>query len=146
MRHLRFVLALMFGDYEGWRGFRLRELLLSELGAVTVTYEYPVAGVTAPTQAQEALLSAVLANVIATADADTTATITHNMQLTAAQLAAGQPWVTLEPLLAAAQISLWFVSSKTANTVVLTKATTAGSGNAGAQVRAIVQRPNTLVM
>lgn len=143
---LRSLASLAFGDYCGWRGFRLRELLLSELGAVTVTYQYPVAGAVAPTQAQIANLSAVSATVTATADADTTATITHNFQLSAAQLANGQPIVVLAGLLAAAQISLWVVTSITANTIVLTKATTATSGNAAPQLQVWVLRPNTLMM
>lgn len=110
--------------------------------AVTVTYEWPVAGTTPPTAAQVA--DEVTARVVATADADTTAVITHNMGLTAADLAAGRPTVVLTPLIAAASLSLWTAAYTDGNTITLTKATTAGSGNAGAQLRVDVKRPHTI--
>ncbi len=113
--------------------------------AVSVSYLDPPTAAVAPTPAQVSFGTHVTATVIATADADTTATITHNLELSAAALALGQPWVIIEPLLAAAQLSLWFVSSKTATTVVLTKATTTGSGNAAAQIQVDVLRPHTLI-
>lgn len=114
--------------------------------AVTVTYEHPVAGAVAPTAAQAAAVSMVSANVIATADADTTAVITHNMALTAAELAAGFPLVTILPLLqAVGALSEWAMTAKDANTCTFTKGTGAGSGNAGAQLRVVVQRPHTII-
>lgn len=110
--------------------------------AVTVTYEYPVAGTTAPTAAQVASL--VSANVIATADADTTAVITHNLGLSAAELSAGFPLVDVTPLLAAAYTSQWAVTGAMANAVTLTKGTGAGSGNAAAQIRVQISRPHSI--
>jgi len=86
-------------------------------------------------------------DVTATADADTTADITHGI--------AGlsdpdkELRIHIEPLNAAAYTSQWFVASrdqggdKTA--VRLTKGTGTGSGNAGAQVRIHVQRIHSLV-
>lgn len=141
---LRLFLSLAFGDYRGFRGWRLGELLRSELGAVTVTFLYPGA---APTQATMANLSAAVATVIASADADTTATLTHNMQLTAAQLAFGWPIVVIEYLVsfAAAAFPAWAVTGSTANALTLTKNTAVGSGNAAAQIQVSILRPNSLI-
>ena len=112
--------------------------------AVTVTYEHPVAGIVAPTAVEAKGI--VNANVIATADGDTTATITHNFGLSADEIAAGWPAVVITPLLqAVAVVSAWAVTSVTTNTVVLTKGVGAGSGNVGAQLRVSVQRPHSIV-
>jgi hypothetical protein len=80
-----------------------------------------------------------IADVTATADGDTTATITHN-------LGAVPQEVTLTNLIQApAAVSDWaWTASPTANTITLTKGTGVGSGNAGAQVRVIVRRPHTI--
>lgn len=112
--------------------------------AVTVTPIYPT-GAVAPTLAQMLNFDTVRVSVIATADADTTATITHNMALSAAQLTAGQPDVIITSLLVApALLSGWAVTSFLTNTIVLTKATTAGSGNAGAQIQVVIRRPHSI--
>jgi len=111
--------------------------------AVTVTYEWPVAGITAPTTTQMSKRNIVTATVIKTADGDTTATVTHNLQLTAAQLAAGFPKITLTPLLLLFYTTLPFVASVTATTAVITMATTGGTGNASAQFRVTVERPTS---
>lgn len=74
-------------------------------------------------------------DVIATADADTTATIAHGFQSTPEY--AILTWLT--PAAASARLSLWTAALDATN-VVLTKATTAGSGNAAAQVRVVVKR------
>ena len=128
--------------------------LLPMFGAVTVTYENPQSvngGTVAPTAAQSLLTNRVGANVIASADADTTATLTHNYGIpagpgpTGGTLANGSPIMILEVLLqASGALSLWAVTSKTTNTCVLTKATTAGSGNASAQLRIHAIRHSTL--
>lgn len=79
-----------------------------------------------------------VADVIASADADTTATIPHG-------LGAAPEEVTITPLLQApAALSLWAATTIDATNVVLTKATTMGSGNAGNQVRVIIKRPHSL--
>lgn len=115
--------------------------------AVTVTYTRPspVAGGVTPPTALQAETQCVSAGVIATADGDTTATITHNFGLSAAELAADKPDVVLQPTHAAAQTSLWYVSSKTANTVVLTKGTGGGSGNAAEQLQVTCYRPHSMI-
>lgn len=112
--------------------------------AITVTYEHPVAGLVAPTAVQVA--TQVTATVIASADGDTNADITHNMALSVAELAAGFPIVILEPLTAPAQLSLWYVpaANKTTNAVRVTKSVAGGSGNAAAQLRVHILRPHTI--
>jgi len=114
--------------------------------AVTVTYTYPVAGTTPPVAAQAANENAIVGTVTATLDADTTAVITHNWGLSAAQLAAGQPFVRLVGTGATEILSGWYVSAVATNTVTLTKATTAGSGAAGAQLTFTIDRPHSIVM
>jgi hypothetical protein len=119
-------------------------------GAVTVTYQYPVAGTAAQTPAAAAAAgfhngyNTVRGTVIASADADTTATISHGFALTAAQIAAGQPELTLVPLHAAFYTSTWIAAYTDLNTITLTKGTGAGSGTAGVQLGFIVRRPSTL--
>jgi hypothetical protein len=115
--------------------------------AVTVTYTYPVAGTTAPTALQALNVNTVIATVIATADADTTATITHNFGLSATQLASGFPFINPVPTLSQAltALSAWSVTSITANTVVLTKLASTGSGNASPQLTVSIQRPMSII-
>lgn len=76
--------------------------------------------------------------VIASADADTTAAINHGFP-------EAPIFVTLVPILGAAaptaaQLSLWWVSSITATQININKATTAGSGNAAVQIRVLASR------
>lgn len=108
--------------------------------AVTVTYKVP-AGTVAPTAQQAFGHSRLVATVIATADADTTITITHNWGLTAAELAAGQPDVSIALLTAAGVLSAPTVTTYGTNTVVLTKSTAVGSGAAPAQIQVVLTRP-----
>lgn len=77
-------------------------------------------------------------DVIATADADTTATITHGL--------IGTPQdIQITPLLQApAAVSLWAVTTINSTQVVLTKGTGVGSGNAGAQLRVIARVPHSI--
>lgn len=72
--------------------------------------------------------------IIATADADTTATIPHGMGVVPRT-------VILTPLLQApAAVSEWAVTTIDATNVVLTKGTGVGSGNAGAQMQVEIRR------
>lgn len=79
-----------------------------------------------------------IADIIATADGDTTATITHGL--------VGTPQdIQITPLLQApAAASGWAATTINSTQVVLTKGTGAGSGNAGAQVRVIVRVPHSI--
>lgn len=78
-----------------------------------------------------------VADVEATADADTTATIPHSLGATPEN-------VIITGLADEAAISLWRATTINATNVVLTKSTTAGSGGAGDQVRCIIERPHTI--
>lgn len=114
--------------------------------AVTLNYLTTASATTAPTAAQALLFSTLVTDVIASADADTTATITHNQATSVADLALGYPLVTITPLLqAVALLSGWAVTAFATNTITLTKSTATGSGNAGAQIRVAVAKPHSLV-
>lgn len=121
-------------------------------GAVTVTYQFPIAGTTAPTPALAAAAgfhngyNTVRGTVIAAADADTTATLTHTFGLSTAALAAGQPEVQLIPRHAAYYTSVWLATYTDGNTVTLTKGTGAGSGTAGVQLGFILRRPHSIAI
>lgn len=112
--------------------------------AVTVTYEYPVAGLVPPTAVVQAK-NMVVANIIATANGDTDAVVTHNLNLSAADLASGKPMVTLERIDAAARASLWVITALAADTVTVTKSGAAG-GAVPAQLRVTVRRPHSIGM
>jgi len=118
-------------------------------GAVTVTYEAPLSvqgTTTGPTTAQIAnRFNKVSANIIATADGDVAATVTHNLGSNAAELALGNPMVILEPLLSQAltALSSWIIATKTAVVITLTKLGSTGSGNAAPQLRTHILRPSS---
>jgi len=87
-----------------------------------VTYEHPIAGLVAPTAAQMAV---GYDEVVAQVDVelyDTTITVTHNMQISAADLAAGFPEVDICPLENQVNSAAPFITAAnhTANTVVFT--------------------------
>lgn len=120
--------------------------------AVTVVYEHPVAGDTAPTAAQaKEQVTFTLNNVVT---ADSAIIVTHNMGLSVADLAAGLPIVVLQPLRPSANTAQWIIGSaalpgatgKTANAIQLTKVSTTGSdtGTAVAQIRIHLRRPHTI--
>jgi hypothetical protein len=116
-------------------------------GAVTVTYQFPVQGIVAPV-ASPALANGwntVRGNVIATANGDVAAVITHNFGLSPGALANGQPEVLLVPLAAAFYTSLWFAVYTDGNNVTLTKSGAAG-GAAGVQCGFVVRRPASLAI
>ena len=114
---------------------------ISSLGIIgsTVTYLGPGSGTTAPTAAQASNVQSMSATVNF-ADADTTATITHNFNSSTAALAALRPCVSLYcasggtayPALS------WALG---ANAVVITKGnTTTGSGGT---YNVVIQRPHS---
>ena len=87
-------------------------------GANTVTYEWPITGLVAPTADQSRTHQAVSA-IITGDGAATTFTVTHNWGLSTAEIAAGFPWVNLEPLLVAYYTANPFVSSKAGGQAVV---------------------------
>ncbi len=104
--------------------------------AVSLTYIWPATGAVAPTSVNDTMI----VDVVATADADTTATIPHLMGVAPQD-------VTITPILsqALAALSAWSLNAVPGTTnVVATKLATAGSGNASAQLRVIIRRPHTL--
>lgn len=111
-----------------------------------IAYEHPVTGAVAPTALQAKEL--VTFNIIATATAAVTVTASHNMGISAAELALGFPEVIVEPLYGAAgtealaDAGAWTVSAKNTDTVHLTKAATGAA--AAAVVRVHVLRPHTI--
>jgi hypothetical protein len=112
--------------------------------AITVTYQHPVAGLVAPTALQTSGL--VTATVIKGADGDVAAVITHNMGLSAADLAAGFPKVTLTPTeQITAVLSDWTVAALGANAVTLAATAAVGSGSANPQLTVHIERPHSLV-
>lgn len=115
-------------------------------GAVTITYKFPVTATptTAPANPPVGEYNTVRATVKATADADTTADVVHNMGLTTEELAEAQPEVSLTPLNAAYYTSAWVASFPDGNTVRLTKGTGGGSGNAADQVGVVIKRPHSI--
>ena len=75
--------------------------------------------------------------VIATADADTTATIPHTLT--------GTPLdISFMPMTAAGVLSAWTFTSADATNVVLTKATAVGSGAAPIQLRVTIALPHSI--
>lgn len=106
-------------------------------GANTVTYETPVTGVTAPTAPQSRPHQQVSA-VITGDGAATTFVVTHNWNLSAADLASGWAEVELEYLLAAGYTAAALITSKTANAVNFSCTAFTGAG-----LRVRVKRPWT---
>lgn len=136
-------LVLLKAPYNG-RAFH------PERGAVTVTYESPLSvqgTTTGPTAAQARPVIEVSASVVASADGDTAATVTHNWALSTAALALGHPWIILEPILTQAltALSSWTITTKTLNVVTLTKLASTGSGSGTAQLRVRCLRPHSLI-
>lgn len=112
--------------------------------AVTVTYEYPVAGATPPTAAEAH--DKVVAAVEATADADVLADITHNLGVSVADLAAGFPEVLVELMTPEGWLSTphMLAAGKLTNTLAVTMSSAVGSGVADDQFRVTITRPHTL--
>jgi hypothetical protein len=111
-----------------------------------ITYKHPVAGLAAPAAARVAdLVTFVIA---ATATAAVTVTATHNMGISAADLALGFPEVVGEPLYAVAgteplnDAGAWICIAKDANTVQMAKAATGAAASPVVQVS--VLRPHTI--
>lgn len=110
--------------------------------ANTIAWLKPATGAVDPTAAAVAAMNETIVNL--TSDGTlTTQTLTHNMNISAADLALGYPHVTLEPGNAAAFSTFLPVinltTGKTANTVVITFAAVVGI------VKVRIARPNTLV-
>lgn len=111
----------------------------TQRGAVTITYLFPYT--TAPTAAQQAAVphSTIVATVAATAAADTSAVITHNFNLTNAEITQGFPCPVITPQADPEVTSGWWEASENPNYTVLQKNTTA----AGVLSKVTLFRPHT---
>lgn len=78
--------------------------------------------------------------VIATADGDTTVTITHGLS----GITNENAHVSLEAMTAAGTLSAWQFTSVSATELVLTKSTAVGSGAAPAQLRVSLWRHHSI--
>jgi hypothetical protein len=108
------------------------------VGVNTVTYEWPITGVTAPT-AKQSFNHQQVSAVITGDGSATTFTVTHNWNLPAAYYTSnGWPEVEYEYLLAAGYTAAAIISSKTANAVAFTCTAFTGAG-----LRVRLKRPWT---
>jgi hypothetical protein len=110
-------------------------------GVVTVAYQAPYT--TAPTTLQQytSPRSLVIATVLAGLAADVQAIITHDFNLSAAEITLNYPVVVLTPLDGNAITSPWFEASQNPNYTVLGKGTTA----VGSLTKVSIMRPATQV-
>lgn len=142
MAALVFVAALCVAFLAPDLGTMSRVLAGGSLFAfgLTVTYAYPVAGLTAPTASlmkHRSLLTAV----VIMADGDAAAVLTHNWGLSVAELADNFPLVTWNYVTPGAAATVLSVTRAT-NTLTLTKAAGVGSGST---FEVTLMRPHTIV-
>ncbi len=125
--------------------------LAFSIGTVVLTYNTPstiggpTLGGTFPPTAIQAQYLNYLTVQISAADSDVSIALVHNWGLSAAQIAAGQPEVHIQPITAgtAAPAFTGFYVGSAANTFTLFKASAAGSG---ATYLATILRPNTATL
>lgn len=112
--------------------------------AVSLTYIVPNTGATPPTSSNFSG-ALMIVDIIATADADTTATIPHLQGSTNPPGSTPPLKVTITPVLSQAltALSAWTAATGAAN-VVLTKLASTGSGNAAVQVRVTIEKPHSI--
>jgi hypothetical protein len=113
-----------------------------------LTYLNVGSGSTPPTQAQAANVNSVKVAVYPASSADTQLNLTHNLQMSSADLADGWPNIGFEPLDALAAASGWFQvqGAQNPNYSVVQRgtATTAGVDTTN-QLYINIQRPHTIV-
>lgn len=111
----------------------------SQKGAVTITYLYP--GTVAPPAIPNPLpQSMVIATVVATAAADTSAVITHQFGLSNAEITQGFPRVAIIAQDGNEITSPWWEASENPNYTILQKGTVAIGGLA----KVIIDRPHSM--
>jgi len=108
--------------------------------AITVAFEHPVilASPAVPTalQAKETVVA-----VLTDDNGGGAVTITHNMGISVADLAAGLPIVSIERMLAGSLVEEYIVTAKAANTIALNAV---AGGGATASVRVTMRRPHSI--
>jgi len=113
--------------------------LQGQKGAVTISYLYPFTSAPTAAQMQNQPFNTVTATVSATAAGDTSAVITHNFGLSAAEITQGFPF----PLIIGQSdetTSPWYESSENPNFTVIQK-NTLGTGPA---VKVAIVRPHSI--
>ena len=115
----------------------------TQLGAVTIAYQWPLAVVPpATTLAQYNTYNSVVGTVVAGLAADTQQIITHNLNLPAADISSGFPVVTLTPTTDPFGSSAgWFVASQNPNYTVVQK----GTLGTGPTTRFTIASPSSAV-
>ena len=122
-------------------------------GAVTVTYEWPVQGTTAPTALQMGNLSMVTAVVNFGADTDTIALITHNMQLGTINLPTNNASLVLETS-CLFPVATWYYVSGGSNTTILQGSIVssnvfailkASAASSAGSLNVVILRPHTAI-
>jgi hypothetical protein len=112
--------------------------LAEQKGAVTISYLWPGTTVPLATANPDGIpQSTIVATVTATAAADTSAVITHQFNLTPAEITQGFPRLTLVPQADPEITSNWYEASEAPNYTVLQKNTTA----AGVKTKVFISRP-----
>jgi hypothetical protein len=106
-------------------------------GTVTVAYQAPYTAAPTIFQQYTSPRSLVIATVLAGAASDVLAIITHDFQLSAAEITLNYPVVVLTPLDGNAITSPWFEVSQNPNYTVLGKGSTA----VGALTKVSILRP-----
>jgi hypothetical protein len=115
--------------------------------AVTITYQTGVAtvGTTPPTAAQAAKINTLVATISPSSTADASATITHLLGMSNADITQGYPFTYITPLNNLASVSNWSLTSQNPNWTVFTKNNTSQGADTVPQVAVTIARPNTLV-
>lgn len=134
------TLALAFGHVLDGKALLWALTALSVAAGTTVTYEYPESGTTPPTQLQVESLSMVTAHISFGAS-DTTATVTHNMRLSATELAQLMPVPIFYDTASGTADPQISVALTDGNTVTFTKGAT-GAGTAR-ELNVVILRPST---
>lgn len=108
-------------------------------GSVTVTYFAPYTSAPTILQQYTSPRNLVIATVLAGLAADVQAIVTHDFQLSPAEITLNYPLVTLTPLDGNDITSPWFEVSQNPNFTVLGKGSTA----VGSLTKVIIQRPGS---
>lgn len=139
------AVALVIGFTPGAHPLLWVELgsMAALFGVVTVTYLKPATGTVAPTAAQvsPSTLNTVVAQLVC-ADADTTATITHNLNILIADQNLGFPRITAY-LNGAGTFPVSLAFTQGTNSITVAKPSTA-AGSAGTWV-VIIDRPHSFI-
>lgn len=111
--------------------------------AVTVTYLRP-AGTSAPTQKAVSRQCTVIALLSFTAATDTQVFVTHNLNISAADISQGFPNLFYQPLDPSFYTAQWYQLSQNPNYVMLGKTISVGALASAAQFELTIDKRNTI--